>query len=408
MATILIFLDLDEGHSFPIFRLLKRLKARGHRVLCLGLARIGDWVRSHGFEFRAIIDDVLPKEFGRLDCFETTYVRDGLRELYLGPLVRGQVLDPAIAELKPDAGVFLCNYYIESLVVFYRYRLPIVLFVPACRTVSRQQACEAIIDTLMNLQSGAFEMIELLTTSGAPFKSLRELSHLLLQMPELMSFPESFDLPGSITSSNVYYLGDGVDLERTEEPFHWNGFNTEQPLIYCALGSQNHLALDTSRRFFQKVILTATAHADRQYIISIGKMLRATDFEDVPANVTLSSWVPQLTVLARSSLMINHGGFGTVKECVLMGVPMLVFPLMPGRDMDPCAERVVFHGLGLRGDIERVSACELDSMIEQVLTDPAFRQRVKSMRELFKQQDRLDRGVEVIEQVIAASQQRTL
>ena len=87
---------------------------------------------------------------------------------------------------------------------------------------------------------------------------------------------------------------------------------------------------------------------------------------------------------------------------------MLVFPLMPGRDMDPCAERVVFHGLGLRGDIERVSACELDSMIEQVLNDPSFQQRVKSMRELFKQQDRLDRGVEVIEQVIAASQQRSL
>jgi MGT family glycosyltransferase len=401
MSTILTFLDLDEGHSFPIFRLLKQIKAKGHRVVCLGLSHIGDWVRSHDFEFRAIIDDVLPAGFCTSERFQTIYVRDGLRELYLGPLARGQVLDSLIAELKPDAAIFLCNYYIESLVVSYRYGLPVVLFVPSCRTVSRQQACEAIVDTLFNLKSGAFEMIELLTASKARFKSLQELSHLLLEMPELMSFPESFDLPGCAASPGVYYLGDGVDLERTEDPFPWNEFNPEQPLIYCALGSQNHLVPETSCKFFQKVILTATAHPERQYIISIGKMIQASDFEAVPANVKLIPWVPQLEVLSRASLMINHGGFGTVKECVLMGVPMLVFPLMPGRDMDPCAERVVFHGLGLRGQIEQVSDSELDSMIEQLLNDSSFKQRVNRMRELFKQQDRLDRGVQVVEDLIA-------
>jgi UDP:flavonoid glycosyltransferase YjiC (YdhE family) len=84
-----------------------------------------------------------------------------------------------------------------------------------------------------------------------------------------------------------------------------------------------------------------------------------------------------------------------------MGVPMLVFPLMPGRDMVPCAERVVFHGLGLRGQIEQVSDSELDSMIEQLLNDSSFKQRVNRMRELFKQQDRLDRGVQVVEDLIA-------
>jgi zeaxanthin glucosyltransferase len=405
MSTIAVFLDLDEGHSLPIFRLLRRLKERGHRVCCLGLKHTEACAREQGFEFIPIIENVLPPEALRGERFRASYVKDGLRDMYFGPLVRGEVLDHLMDDLKPDVGIFHTQYYLESLVARYRYRLPIVYFVASMRTASRTQASAVIIETLMNLKSGAAEMLELLTSAGVSFKSLTDVAQLVLQAPELMVLPEAFDLPGMAKEPGVYYLGAGVDLERAEDPFDWEGTNLDQPLVYCALGSQNHLTRETSRKFFQTVGSTAATRSDLQFIISIGKTFRATDFDDVPGNVRLINWVPQLEVLSRASLMINHGGFGTVKECILMGVPMLVFPLLPERDMDACAERVVYHGLGLQGDIQRISPVELGSMMEQVIQDPSYMQRVKIMREKFKEQDVLEVGVEVIENVIAGSLQ---
>jgi len=126
----------------------------------------------------------------------------------------------------------------------------------------------------------------------------------------------------------------------------------------------------------------------------------------VPANVRLMRWAPQLEVLARTSVMVNHAGFGTVKECILMGVPMVVFPLLQGRDHVACAEHVTYHGLGLRGDIEQITPERLISLIEEVLKQPAFRQRVAQMGEQFRKQDRLDIGVEVIESLMQISAKR--
>jgi MGT family glycosyltransferase len=402
MSNISVFLDLEEGHSLPIYKLLRRLKDREHGVCCHGLGHIGDSVRRQGFEFIPIIDDVLPRGNGQRERLLATYARDGIRDLYFESLVRGKVLDRLMAELKPDLGIFICHYYLEALAVHFRYQLPIVFFVPIFRAGNRAQASEAIVEALLKIKSGAAELLELITKAGVSIRNLNDVSQLVLQMPELMVLPEAFDLPDRTADRGMYYLGAGVDVERAEEPFDWRGINSEQPLIYCSLGSQNHITSETSRRFLQVAIDTAATLPGLQFIISIGKHFSTTDFRAVPGNVRLSRWVPQLEVLARADLMINHGGFGAIKECVLMGTPMLVFPLRPERDHGECAKRVVYHQLGLEGNVRDISTLELAAMIKQVIEDQSFKQRVALMREKFIEQDRVDIGVKVIEDLLTS------
>jgi MGT family glycosyltransferase len=398
LSTVAVLLDIEEGHMLAIAGLLRLLKARGHRVCCLGFASIKDLVCDQGLEFISIMENIFPEKSYRIKNWLET------RDRYFGPLARGEVLDEVIARLKPDVMVVHNHYYAESLVIHYRYRLPIVSIVPSLRQVGRVQACESnIVNTLMNFSSGVAELLDLLTDVGVRFKNLKEVAQLTLNFPELILNPEAFELPGRGKDPGVHYIGDGIDLSREEEPITWLSNNSDRPLIYCALGSQSSYRKEASFRFFQVAIEAAETRSDWQFVIALGKTFDAGCFTPVPSNVTLVNWAPQLSLLARSDVMVNHGGYGTVKECILMGVPMVVFPLLLDRDHVGCAERVVYHGLGMRGDIDQVSSVEMISLIEQVIMDQSFRNRVCLMREKFKQENHLDVGVKVIEDAVATS-----
>src|SRR5262249_52319047 len=133
------------------------------------------------------------------------------------------------------------------------------------------------------------------------------------------------------------------------------------------------------------------------------KLFNIKDYSSLPPNVILQDWAPQLEILSRSDVMVNHGGFGTVKECILMGVPMVVLPIRNFRDHFICGERVVYHGLGVCSDLAEVSSDELMRLIDCVLKNQSYRHRVKLMREKFKRQDGLELAVKIIENTIAGS-----
>jgi UDP:flavonoid glycosyltransferase YjiC (YdhE family) len=80
---------------------------------------------------------------------------------------------------------------------------------------------------------------------------------------------------------------------------------------------------------------------------------------------------PQLELLARASVMITNGGLGTIKECLWLGVPMVVAPC--DYDQPSNAARVVFHGLGTRVRVRTVTCDELTRAIERAAFDPAIR-----------------------------------
>jgi UDP:flavonoid glycosyltransferase YjiC (YdhE family) len=123
------------------------------------------------------------------------------------------------------------------------------------------------------------------------------------------------------------------------------------------------------------------------------------EFMPAPAHVFLSRWAPQLQILSRARVMINHAGIGTVKECIVNGVPMLAAPLM--RDQFDCAELIAHHGLGVCGDIENIKAEEVAAMLEHLINDDSCRARVNAMREEFRRVDAMDIGVNLIEKVVA-------
>ena len=81
-----------------------------------------------------------------------------------------------------------------------------------------------------------------------------------------------------------------------------------------------------------------------------------------------------------------------------MGVPMLLIPIH--YDEFGNAARVVYHGLGTRLQLEKVSALELGRLIDKVLSDSSYSARAKLMSERLIKLEHESPGVAFIEDTL--------
>jgi len=402
MASIAFLIDIEQGHIFPTLSLARKLKARGHQVYYLGLVDMEEMIREQGMEFRPFRQDLMPR--GSAAKLRAQFLKrntlgrdvDGNQSFHLRPLLQGKMLD-IIQEIKPAVMLLIAGFF-EALVIRYKYNLPVVFLNTMIRNQPRREACQAVIDELIEVP-GAADLIDVLESAGVTIRKFADVVNIILNMPELVFLPKAFELPDRVEDELVFYIGPQIDFERTEEPFAWDQLLPDRPLIYCSLGSQLDLKEEISRRFIRTVIDAVAARHDWQLLVSLGSRMEPEEFMPVPSHVFLSRWAPQLQILSRACVMITHAGLGTLKECIINGVPMLVVPMM--RDQFDCAKRIVHHGLGVCGDIENINAEELSSMLEQLLTDESYRARVNRMREEFRHIDALNLGVDLIEKIIA-------
>ena len=263
-----------------------------------------------------------------------------------------------------------------------------------------------------NRRPGDPPCILLNTTISNPYENV--LLPFLSGMTTLFLCPEEFDLPHHEEVPEFRYVEASIDLLRKEtHAFPWDRVDRSRKLLYCSLGTQSHwshqdtnhaLHQRTLKNFLQAVVDAISARPDWQLIMSLGIELRAEDFQSIPANALLVSEVPQLEILKKASLVITHGGFSTVKECILFGVPMIVFPLR--HDQPANATRVEHHGLGVAADIETASVESIGSLIDKVGGDPGFKSRINAMSEIFLRVEREQPAVTIIENFLGAKAAR--
>ena len=398
MARIAFLVDVEQGHIFSTFSLARKLKNRGHEVFYLGVADVEEMIRKQGMEFRPLLKDLMP--LGAVAKLRAEYLKDQQRHekilFYIKPMLEGTMLDSVVKEIRPD--VIIIGSFFEAIAIRYKYNVPVVMWNPTIRKQSRAEACQSVIQVLIEVPD-ACDLVGVLASAGVKVRNFADVANLVLSIPELAFIPKAFELPDRVEDDLVFYVGPEIDPERVEEQFVWDQLSPELPLIYCSLGSQFDIKHEAGRRFIKTVIDAVARRPEWQLLVSLGSRMEPEEFMPVPPHVHLSRWAPQLQVLSRANVMITHAGAGATKECIMNGVPMLAVPMM--RDQFDCAERIVHHGLGLRADIERISAAEVASMLEQLLADESCRARVNAMKEEFQRVDAMNVGVDVIEKIAA-------
>jgi UDP:flavonoid glycosyltransferase YjiC (YdhE family) len=436
MARIAFFPFAEIGHTNATFGLARRLRARGHDVIYLSLADVQDHVRAQGWEFIPFFEDVFPK--GYLDAkYAMLRTRKApLKELYTAAselnrraraqfteVISGDGFAARLADLRPDAMLIDAVYPLPALTA-RRLGIPAAIFsttlplgrdsaVPPLSTriipdAGRWSALKTrAIWTWLDLRGRigyvgfTRDKIEELGARHPELGALCDFgTHLQhgprLKIPTLVASCQSLDFRRA-SLDHLHYIGPCIDLERAEPALPPELEIDDRPLIYCALGTREEHA-PRCRPFFQALLDAMSRRPHQRLLLVVGKPLSVADFR-VPSNAVVVNSVPQLKVLRKAALMINHGGLNSVKECICLGVPMIAFPL--AHDQPGNAARIAHHGLGLAGDLGAATPGSLGAMIDTVLTDPGYRDRVRAMQRDFLSENDSDRGPELIERMVS-------
>jgi UDP:flavonoid glycosyltransferase YjiC (YdhE family) len=120
-------------------------------------------------------------------------------------------------------------------------------------------------------------------------------------------------------------------------------------LVYATFGSvAAGLGLDPYR-----ALLDAVSGLEVQVLLTTGADL---DLGPLPENVRVERWVPQAEALAHASLVVCHGGSGTVLGALAANLPLVIMPLFAdqfanARTLGDAGAAVVVGPAGLRAAI---------------------------------------------------------
>jgi UDP:flavonoid glycosyltransferase YjiC (YdhE family) len=202
---------------------------------------------------------------------------------------------------------------------------------------------------------------------------------------EFILAPREFDFPQNSKSAFEHYVGFMPDEERNEafdKPYKAIQKRlkaSKDRLIYCSFGTvklENTIAVES----FIKRLISVVRNKRCFLLVSITATQHWTINDELPDNVLFLKSAPQLEILSKASLFITHGGLNSIKEAVYACVPMLVYPLNPKMDQKGNSTRVVFHQLGLRGNLQTDPEELIEKKIDELLQNPMYKQKMQELR----------------------------
>jgi UDP:flavonoid glycosyltransferase YjiC (YdhE family) len=116
---------------------------------------------------------------------------------------------------------------------------------------------------------------------------------------------------------------------------------------------------------------------------------------DVPANAVLVDWLSYSQLMPAASLVVSHGGHGTVARALAAGTPVLICPIIG--DMSETAMRVAWAGCGLSLPWRLCKPAPLRWAAQHLLDDLSFAGQAGELAAWAEENDGAERGADLIE-----------
>ncbi|MFJ8848990.1 glycosyltransferase [Streptomyces sp. NPDC102437] len=195
----------------------------------------------------------------------------------------------------------------------------------------------------------------------------------LLATPYLTRLPASLD-PSSYAATHRYH-----ETPRPGAlPDRWGG--AAEPLVHLTLGTEAG-AMPTAVGLY-RALVEAVSELPVRVLLTTGHLVEAADLGPLPSQVHVEQWVPQADVLRSASLVVCHGGSGTVFGALAAGVPLVCVPLFADQPVN--ARLVADAGAGTAvtpagGPADEAAVLGADDVravraaTELVLEEPSYR-----------------------------------
>ncbi len=204
-------------------------------------------------------------------------------------------------------------------------------------------------------------------------------------IPKELDFPEQQLLPWQ------RYVGPMIitDRQETLEPIYLNFIKRKDAhenskLLYCSLGTvlKSHLVhrKGNINTFFNALIDIASENPTLYFVITLEKNMRL-GLKTKSENIIFLDYAPQMDILSKTDIFLTHAGPGSVFEAIMQATPLLLFPLNDKWDQNGTAARVVYHGLGIKADLDD-SKLTIENTINELLNNVIYQQKAEAFSKI--------------------------
>jgi MGT family glycosyltransferase len=389
MSKFLFVVPPFFGHVSPTLSIGASLIARGHNVKWFGITPLADKHIPAGGEYIYPENDLLEhqeelqKILKRQDdgpaCSGPEVMKLALEETYI-PIARIMMnsLGKVVDEWKPSVIVNDCITFAGALCAHIK-GIPCVTTTPVPPDVMGNSAGSApkIFEWQQNLVKGlqqefgvyGDEIVIHSNKMNIVFTS-QEFAGITNPMPHMK------------------FVGP-VKGRPNNAAFDWERLKTvTRPKVFVSLGT---LLVDIRKEFFQKLI---DAFADTELTI-----IAATNpdiFEQWPDNFIVNGFVPQSELMPEMDVVICHGGFNTVNDSFMNGLPMLITPI--AYDHFHTAKLIENAGCGIKIRYKRLRTADMRNAVFELLANPKYKSAAQNVQETFIKAGGNERAVQLLEQ----------
>jgi MGT family glycosyltransferase len=113
-------------------------------------------------------------------------------------------------------------------------------------------------------------------------------------------------------------------------------------------------------------------------VLQVGRHVTAAELGEVPANVEVRDWVPQLAILEQADAFITHAGAGGSQEGLATATPMVAVP----QAVDQFGNADMLQSLGVARHLprEEATAEALREAVLALVDDPEVARRLDAVR----------------------------
>lgn len=165
----------------------------------------------------------------------------------------------------------------------------------------------------------------------------------------------------------------------------------EEPTIYFTLGT---IFNTESGDLFTRV-LDGLRELQTRLIVTVGPHIDPAEFGTQPGHVRIAKFIPQHEILPQCSLVVSHGGSGSMTGTLAHGLPTVLIPL--GADQIVNSQRCADLGFGKILNAFTTTPDEVREAAVEVLDNPSYRQAATRLRDELAAQPDTSYAVRLLE-----------
>lgn len=317
----LLFVTWDgAGNLMPTLGVAHRLADAGHRVRLLGHPSIHARYGNGGWKF-------VP--FGSAPPYDSTRAGepdDDMRFLMQHIFAGADLAHDVEGEYNraPADAVIVDALLLSALSVAEALPAPTVALVHTPYCLFRRGPLVELLSTAMPAIDATRRDLGLDTADSVP--------QLLDRCDRvLVASPREFDAPGDVPD-NVRFVGPILDVPAGAVDDRWQAADTVDPLVLVSFSTS-----DMRQTTVLQHVIDALAQLPIRVLVTTGPAVDPSALRPGD-NTQIARWIDHRAVLPKVSVVVTHGGLGTVMNALGHGIPVVCMPM--GRDQFFNATRV--------------------------------------------------------------------